>query len=195
MSALLMTATCSRPSPEASYASELQAARAAKDDAFKTSTDSPIPPGRRAALLPLAYFAPDQDYIASASLAPAGPDERPTVEMPTSTGKMRTMQRVGRLEFVLKGQSLTLGAFIEAGSPDTDRLFVPFTDLTSGTETYPAGRYLDLLRTPTGIYIIDFNRAYYPYCYYNPAYDCPYPPPENRLTIPIRAGERMATLK
>ena len=193
--ALLMTATCSRPSPEASYASGLQAARAAKDDAFKTSTDSPIPPGRRAARLPLAYFAPDQDYIASASLAPAGPDERPTVEMPTSTGKMRTMQRVGRLEFVLKGQSLALGAFIEAGSPDTDRLFVPFTDLTSGTETYPAGRYLDLLRTPTGIYLIDFNRAYHPYCYYNPAYDCPYPPPENRLTIPIRAGERMARAK
>jgi uncharacterized protein len=192
---LLMAATCSRPSPEASYASDLQAARAAKDDAFRTATDSPIPPDKRAELLPLAYFPPDQEHIASASLAPAGRDERPTVAMPTSTGKTRMMQRVGRLEFVLKGQSLTLGAFIEAGAPDTDRLFVPFTDLTSGTETYPAGRYLDLVRTPTGIYIVDFNRAYHPYCYYNPTYDCPYPPPENRLRIPIRAGERMATLK
>ena len=54
-----------------------------------------------------------------------------------------------------------------------DRLFVPFVDLTSGTETYPAGRYLYLDRTRTGIYLIDFNRAYNPYCYYNASYDCP----------------------
>ena len=114
-----------------------------------------------------------------------------TMEMPTSTGQRRQMQRVGRLEFSLKGQSLTLGAFVEAGSQSFDRLFVPFTDLTSGTETYPAGRYLDLDRTRTGIYIIDFNRAYNPYCYYNPTYDCPYPPRENRLQMPIRAGEKM----
>jgi uncharacterized protein (DUF1684 family) len=72
-----------------------------------------------------------------------------------------------------------------------DQLFVPFVDLTSGTETYPAGRYLDLDRTRTGIYLIDFNRAYNPYCYYNPTYDCPYPPRENRLKVPVRAGEKM----
>ena len=47
---------------------------------------------------------------------------------------------------------------------------------TSGSETYPAGRYLDLDRTRTGIYLVDFNRVYNPYCYYNPTYDCPYPP-------------------
>ena len=63
--------------------------------------------------------------------------------------------------------------------------------ITSGTETYPAGRYLDLDRNATGIYVIDFNRAYHPYCYYNLTFDCPYPPAENRLTVPIRAGERM----
>jgi uncharacterized protein (DUF1684 family) len=68
---------------------------------------------------------------------------------------------------------------------------VPFRDLTSGTETYHAGRYLDLERTPTGLYNIDFNRAYHPYCYYNSKFDCPYPPAENRLVIPIRAGERL----
>jgi uncharacterized protein (DUF1684 family) len=113
------------------------------------------------------------------------------MEMPTSTGQRRQMQRVGRLEFALKGHSLTLGAFVEAGSQSFDRLFVPFTDLTSGSETYPAGRYLDLDRTRTGIYIVDFNRAYNPYCYYNPTYDCPYPPRENRLQVPIRAGEKM----
>jgi uncharacterized protein len=118
-------------------------------------------------------------------------DDRSIIEMPTSTGQLRKMMRVGRLEFTLRGQQLGLSAFIEAGSRDLNRLFVPFTDMTSGTETYPAGRYMDLDRTPTGLYIVDFNRAYHPYCYYNPVYDCPYPPRENRLELPVRAGERM----
>ena len=100
------------------------------------------------------------------------------------------MIRVGRLEFVLKGQSLVLSAFVEAGTTELDQLFVPFTDLTTGVETYPAGRYLDLTRTATGIYEIDFNRAYDPYCAYNATYDCPYPPRENHLPLAIRAGER-----
>jgi uncharacterized protein (DUF1684 family) len=108
--------------------------------------------------------------------------------MPTSTGKLRDMTRIGTLEFTMKGQPLKLAAFLEEGSR---RLFVPFSDLTSGTETYQAGRYMNLDPTATGIYIVDFNIAYHPYCYYNPEYDCPFPPAENRLTIPIRAGERL----
>jgi len=100
------------------------------------------------------------------------------------------MRRVGVLRFTLKGQRLDLSAFVEAGAPDTNRLFVPFADLTSGSETYGPGRYLDLDRTATGIYVIDFNRAYNPYCAYNARYDCPYPPAENRLAIAVHAGER-----
>jgi len=90
---------------------------------------------------------------------------------------------------------VTLTAFVEVGQQDTNHLFVPFGDLTNGTETYPGGRYLELDRTPTGIYDLDFNRAYHPFCYYNPKYDCPYPPRENRLPTPIRAGERMGAAK
>jgi uncharacterized protein (DUF1684 family) len=85
---------------------------------------------------------------------------------------------------------LRLRAFAEEGS-NGERLFVPFADETSGRETYGAGRYLDLDRTSTGIYVIDFNTAYNPYCAYNPTYDCPVPPKENRLPLPIRAGEKM----
>ncbi len=182
---------CSRPSPEAPYQDRILAARAAKDEMFRTAADSPIPAEKRSQFLPLAYFPPDENYIGSASLVPAAPDQGATIQMPTSTGQVRTMQRVGTLEFLLKGQSLRLTAFIEAGTPDLNRLFVPFADETSGTDTYRGGRYLDLERTPTGIYTIDFNRAYHPYCYYNSTYDCPLPPAENRLPIPIRAGERM----
>ena len=173
---------------ERDYLAEVQRFRALKDEAM-ASADSPIPPERRQALLPLAYFPVALDYRVPAVLKRS--DDGPTLEMPTSTGQLRTMMRVGRLEFTLRGQQLGLSAFIEAGTQDLTRLFVPFTDLTSGTETYPAGRYMDLDRTPTGLYVVDFNRAYHPYCYYNPTYDCPYPPRENRLKFPVRAGERM----
>jgi uncharacterized protein len=173
---------------EADFLAGLQHYRALKDEAF-SSNESPIPPGRRPELLPLDYFTASVDYRVPAVLRPS--DDRTMIEMPTSTGQLRKMMRVGRLEFTLRGEQLGLSAFIEAGSRDLNRLFVPFTDMTSGTETYPAGRYMDLDRTPTGLYIIDFNRAYHPYCYYNPVYDCPYPPRENRLAIPVRAGEKM----
>ena len=123
-----------------------------------------------------------------AALKPSG--QRIEVDMPTSMGKIRKQQRVGVLEFTLKGQPLTLGAFVEAGA-DTSRLFVPFSDMTSGTETYAAGRYLELDRTSTGLYSVDFNRAFNPWCYYNTEFDCPYPPRESRLPLPIRAGERL----
>jgi uncharacterized protein (DUF1684 family) len=110
--------------------------------------------------------------------------------MQTSTHQPRLMERIGALAFVLQGQTLHLSAFREVGET-TDRLFVPFTDLTTGQQTYQAGRYLDIARSPTGIYVVDFNLAYNPYCYYNPTYDCPYPPKENRLPVAITAGERL----
>jgi uncharacterized protein len=178
--------TPSRTSESGDYVRQLTAARAEKDAAFR-ERGSPVPPERQQEFLPLPYFPIDPEYrvAASLTLAPA----RTPVEMPTSTGVMRKMELVGTLNFTLKGQPLSLGAFVEAGQPP-DRLFVPFADLTSGTETYAAGRYLDLDRTPTGIYLIDFNRAYNPYCYYNATYECPYPPPSNRLKVPIRAGEK-----
>ena len=113
------------------------------------------------------------------------------VMMPTSTGQRRKMRQVGRMEFTLKGQQMSLLAFNEVGAPDNTHVTLMFSDMTSGTETYAAGRYIDLAMTASGIYALDFNLAYHPYCYYNPAYECPYPPAENRLKVPIHAGERM----
>ncbi|MGE5245266.1 MAG: DUF1684 domain-containing protein [Betaproteobacteria bacterium] len=185
----LATACSNRPPEDKDYASEIAAARAEKDAAFMNSSDSPVPPNRRSELLPLAYFPIDPDYSVPAILRPAA--DNAVMQMPTSTGQVRQMRRVGSLEFTLKGQPLKLTAFVEVGAPDLNHLFVPFTDLTTGTETYAAGRYLDLDRNATGIYVIDFNTAYQPYCYFNSTYDCPYPPPENRLKIPIRAGEKL----
>jgi uncharacterized protein (DUF1684 family) len=117
-------------------------------------------------------------------------DERPVFEMPTSTGTLRRYQHVGSLEFMFRGQPMSLGAFVEDGTREITELFVPFADLTTGKDTYNAGRYLSIQPTSSGLYTIDFNTAYNPYCAYNSRYECPFPPPSNRLKVPIRAGEK-----
>jgi uncharacterized protein (DUF1684 family) len=182
---MLLAAGCSS-APE-DYTGRIAAEREQKDQVFREDRrESPVKAEEIDKFLPLSYFPIDESYAVPAQLEPA--PQRVTVTMPTSTGQLRTVERVGMLKFSLKGQPLKLTAFLEEGSR---RLFVPFSDLTSGTETYQAGRYMNLDPSPSGIYIVDFNVAYNPYCYYNAAYDCPLPPGENRLTVPIRAGERM----
>jgi uncharacterized protein (DUF1684 family) len=175
------------PPPE-DYTSKIARQRAEKDEFLRQSPDI-IPPADREKFLPLHYFEIDESYAVPAQLEPAA--ERVRIQVPTSTGKIREMERVGFLLFTLKGQPLKLSALLDAGSRRVDRLSVLFSDLTSGTETYQAGRYMDLEATASGLYIVDFNLAYHPYCYYNPEYDCPYPPRENRLKVPIRAGEKL----
>jgi uncharacterized protein (DUF1684 family) len=187
VTALVLAAACT-PQPE-DYAGKIAAGRAHKDESFKSGPDSPIPADKKNTLLPLAYFPIDENYAVPATLVPSADRER--IEVPTSTGKIRNIERIGTLKFMLKGQSLKLTAFLEVDEPQANRLFVPFADLTNGAETYSAGRYMELDPTPTGIYVVDFNIAYHPYCYYSPEYDCPYPPSENRLQVPIRAGERL----
>jgi uncharacterized protein len=178
---------CTAPPPDdRDYGTKIAADRAAKDAAF-AAADDPIPTAKHAEFLPLAYFPIDPEFNVPAELKRI--DDPTIVEMPTSTGTNRKMRRVGMLQFTLKGQPLSLLAFLEVG--ETSSLFVAFSDLTSGAETYPAGRFLDINRNATGIYELDFNRAYHPYCYYNATYECPLPPRENRLKIPIHAGERM----
>jgi hypothetical protein len=191
LSVTVSLAACSSGTadPNAGYAATLQAERAAKDAAFRRQVNQPIPAARMDELLPLKYFPPDPGYAVPASFTPAA--TRTPLQIPTSTGQIRAMEVVGTLEFTLKGQALSLTALVEAGTPP-DRLFVPFTDLTTGTETYEAGRYLEIARTATGIYTIDFNRAFQPYCAYNHEYDCPFPPASNRLAVPVRAGEKLA---
>lgn len=172
-------------------------ARVFKDRQFRDSPEctprtepdcSPVPMDQRSALLPLRYFPVDPDYSVPALLKLN--DKRPVFEMPTSTGTLRKMELVGVLEFTVQGQAHSLGAFVEEGTQQIVQLFVPFADTTTGAETYVAGRYLDLHPTATGYYTIDFNHAYNPYCAYNASYECPFPPPSNRLKVPVRAGEK-----
>ena len=185
----LLNVACGPTRPnEEGYLQRLVEDRELKDREFG-GADSIVPLDRRSWMVPLRYYEPDVSYRVPAQLSVG--DEQPIFEIPTSTGQLRTMQRVGTLEFVLKGEPMTLAALVEIPAQNADHLFVPFRDETSGGETYPAGRYLDLPNTRTGIYELDFNRAYHPYCYFSEEYECPFPPPENRLSTAIRAGERL----
>ena len=182
-------AACNPPPPESgNYEERIAALRTAKNEQFQKSSD-PVPDSRKARLLPLEYYAIDPAYNVPAELKPS--DDPTIFDMPTSTGVPRKERRAGMLQFTLQGQPMTLTAFVEADAKNLNHLFVPFSDTTSGKETYPAGRYIDLSRTPTGLYELDFNGAYNPYCYYNESYECPLPPSENRLKVAIQAGEKV----
>jgi uncharacterized protein (DUF1684 family) len=189
--ALPLLAACnSGPSApdDSRYIEQLSTARAVKDQAFREAPDSPVPADKRAKILPLAYYPIDPSFAVPAVLRLS--EERPVFNMLTSSGEPRRMQLVGTLEFTLRGEMRSLGAFVPDGTGQITTLFVPFADQTTGKETYAAGRYLDIDPTTTGYYTIDFNRAYNPYCAYSPTFECPFPPSSNRLTTEVRAGEK-----
>lgn len=188
-----MTACTSGPPPvdNRPYDAQIQAWRTDKDNGFRSADDSPIPQAARAAFAGLAYFPIDARYRIPALLKEDRSGPPVMIELQTSQSAKQRMRRVGTLGFSLDGEALVLTAFADENASDMRRLFVPFTDMTSGAETYKHGRYIELERTPTGLYDLDFNRAYHPFCVYNPNYECPVPPKENRLAVAIRAGERL----
>ncbi|HEX7904799.1 MAG TPA: DUF1684 domain-containing protein [Chitinophagaceae bacterium] len=114
-----------------------------------------------------------------------------------TSGKEKQVYRVyAILHFSIKDTSLKLPVYQSQRLMDTkeyaDYLFLPFTDLTNGEESYENGRYIDLKMADleTGSYVIDFNKAYNPYCaYVSNQFNCPIPPKENNLAVAIRAGE------
>ena len=166
--------------------------RADKDAMFKASKDSPLLPDARASFTGLSYWPIDTAYRVPAGLTQERSGPPVVIQLQTSTDQKRRMQRVGTLGFTLKEQTYQLTAFVDLDTNDVNRLFVPFGDLTNNKETYGGGRYIELDRTPTGLYALDFNRAYHPFCVFNPSYSCPVPPRENRLQVAIPVGERLS---
>ena len=187
-----------QPGNDVASTQSVEAWRAAKDEMFKSDADrdgdgqpdSPLLPADRATFKGLPYYPIDPAYQMPAVLK-ENRSPRLIIELPTSSTELRKMQRVGTLTFTVKGTTLTLTAFADEGTGPITRLFVPFGDLTSGTETYKGGRYIELERTSTTLYDLDFNRAYHPFCVFNANYVCPVPPQENRLPVAIQAGERL----
>jgi uncharacterized protein (DUF1684 family) len=113
-------------------------------------------------------------------------------EMKTTTARKPVYVKYGEAHFSIDGQDFKLNIYsnIELSKKKEykDYLFLPFSDLTCGNESYIGGRYLDLEIPQGDTIVIDFNRSYNPYCAYNPKYSCPKVPLENDLKIEIRAG-------
>jgi uncharacterized protein (DUF1684 family) len=126
------------------------------------------------------------------TLDPYAGDEPTSFQIPTSDGKLRPARRAGSFAFEIEGRPVRLTGYELDGAHGDGRLFVPFLDATTGTESYGAGRYLDLEPDEDGTYAIDFNLAYHPTCVYDPRASCPLTPAENRLPVRIEAGERLA---
>ena len=176
-----------------SYVDAVEGFREDKDEFFASNPHSPIPEAERAAFQGLPYYPVDEALrFEDRALEPYTGDEPSSFQIPTSDGKLRPAHRAGVLRFTIDDTPLQLTAYTFDGG-DGESLFVPFLDGTSGTETYGAGRYLDLEPEDDGTYALDFNLAYHPSCVYDPRFSCPLTPAENRLPLRIEAGERLAT--
>ncbi|MFM9989126.1 DUF1684 domain-containing protein [Flavobacterium sp.] len=112
--------------------------------------------------------------------------------MKTSTTRLPKYKKYGELSFVIDGKKFKLNVYqnIDLSKKEgyEDHLFLPFSDLTCGKESYLGGRYIDMYFPKSETVIIDFNKAYNPYCAYNHKYSCPIVPLENDLQIEILAG-------
>jgi uncharacterized protein len=165
--------------------------RAEKDEYFRTSRGSPLPEPEREGFGGLPYFDVDESLrLEGLTLQPYAGTEPANFQIPTSDGKLRDAERAGTFELELGGTRQRLTGYRFADG-DSESVFLPFLDATSGSETYGAGRYLDLYPESDGTYTIDFNLAYHPSCVYDPRFSCPLTPAENRLPVRIEAGERL----
>lgn len=169
--------------------------REARDCLFRGHPQSPLPPGRRADFAGLAYFPHRPELRVEAELVPDA--EGAELVIPTSTGEPTRFTRIGFVRPAIGGRQVSLAVYWLEGYGGG--LFLPFRDALAGRETYGGGRYL--LDTVKGAdlgagtdgepLVLDFNYAYNPSCAYDSRWSCPLAPPENRLDLPIEAGERM----
>jgi uncharacterized protein len=164
--------------------SDLTDFREAKDRFFASSDDSPLTRQQRGRFSGLRYY--EESHALVFEIAPEVFEERERITMQTSSGTEAVYERLGLIRFHVGDTPCELTIYRD---PASGSLFLPFRDASAGRETYGAGRYLEVEPTEDGKLVVDFNYAYNPYCAYNEQWVCPITPPENRLDVPIRAGE------
>ena len=141
------------------------------------------------------FFEPDSTFRVACSFTKI--NSLSTFTIPTVDGKQKDYFKYGILSFEIKGEKLQLNVYQSLALMKNPKyksyLFIPFKDETSGKETYGGGRYLDIETTDIkeDIVILDFNKAYNPYCAFGSGFSCPIPPKENHLKIGIEAGEKI----
>lgn len=162
--------------------------RGKRDRFFKDDPHSPLKEPDRKSFRGLHYYPIDLRY-AMIGLIERYPTEPKSlyVSLPTSKGRGKKYVKYGLFKFKWMGREYVLQIYRPLGGGE---VFLPFKDKTSGAETCAEGRYLYIEAVPGGKVLIDFNRAYNPFCEYNEKFTCPFAPEENWLDIPIRAGEK-----
>ena len=163
---------------------ELEMFREEKDDFFGSHPQSPLTREQKKDFKGLSYFPENESLRLEVHV-----DELPekvSFEMQTSTGSVQTYQKFGKFKFTVDSSEVELTIY-----QNENGFFLPFVDSLAGKETYPAGRYLEPEPLPGNRFFVDFNLAYNPYCAYNEMWSCPITPAENRLKVPIRAGEKL----
>ena len=159
--------------------------RHAKDEFMARDHQSPLTEEQKASFTRLDYY--DENRGLRLELDLREDATREAVEMQTSTGDLASFSRWGTVAFEVDGEAAQLTVYKDT---DGGEFFLPFADATSGSDTYGAGRYLDVQQLKSGKLLVDFNYAYSPYCAYNERWSCPLTPLENRMRVPIRAGEK-----
>jgi hypothetical protein len=164
--------------------SELKRFREEKNEFFLHEHYSPFDDKQKANFSGLEYFPENPDLRMQVEIErfPEGDQ----IQIQTNTGDVQTYDRFGRFHFKVDGEVAILTVF-----QNEHGFFMPFADSLAGQETYGAGRYLEPELLSDGRLLIDFNLAYNPYCAYNANWSCPITPAENRLKVPIRAGEKV----
>ena len=172
------------------WAERLEMKRRGKDRSFRENPQSPIGFRERGKFEGLNYYPLDSEYRFELTLHEHA--EKRTVRVEATHGGQRDFFRWGEFRFTIGDEECTLQAY--KSDPREERFFVPFKDAMSGVETSDIGRYLDLEpeihRTSEGVWILDFNEAYNPWCEYSDEYTCPFTPAENWLGLSVRAGEK-----
>lgn len=171
------------------YIASVQKDREQKDEFMRTAPDSPFA-GKTSSFHGLNYYPVDPGFKIKAQLTPI--DNKNVMTLATTDGSVAHYLQYGYATFDRDGfnNKLLILEVMDDG-PHKGDLFLAFGDATSGNDTYGAGRYLDIKKVPAATTIVlDFNKAYNPYCAYSNGFSCPLPPRENLLQIPIQAGEK-----
>ena len=189
---LLFTLLSLPVSAQTSFDQQITVHREQYKAEFLSTKSSPLQSQEAISLL--RFYPPDSTYRVTATVQ-LTPRSAP-VDLPTSMAtRTATEAPYATLSFTVDGKPCQLTVYRSLSLANNplyrDYLFLPFTDATSGKETYGGGRYLDLRtgQIQDGKLVIDFNKAYNPYCAYKSGYACPIPPAANRLAVPIKAGE------
>lgn len=166
---------------------------------YGNEQSSPLKKGELRNFKGLPFYAYDSNMVVIANLTLT--PNSPLFKMKTSSNREPFYQQYAIATFILKGQKQELRIYQSQESKFNfdykDHLFLPFKDLSNGLETYECGRYIDLSIRDinNNALLIDFNKAYNPYCAYNHLYSCPIPPTENHLQIWVKAGVKKGLLK